>query len=64
MRIIAVCTRFPEELHGLVPYLVGEQGDKRIIVIDSDIEGSQKISMEEAASLIGERAVEEAKITA
>ena len=61
MKLIAVCTRYPEDLHGKLPYIIGEQGEKRIILIDADVDGFQRISMEEAANLVGEEAITDAQ---
>ena len=61
MKLIAVLTRYPEGLHGALPYFVGEQGENRAIVIDADVDGYKKISLKEAAELVGEQAVADAQ---
>ena len=45
------CTRFPEELKEF-PALIGEKNNKRIIVFNSDVDGFQRISEEEAETII------------
>ena len=48
MTIKTIYTRFPDGLHGVLPYLGGVLGDKCIIAIDADTEADRAATLHEA----------------
>ena len=52
MTFLYFCTRFPEGLHGVIPYMGGWKEDLVIFLIDADVDGFQQISEAKAFELI------------
>lgn len=55
MTFLYFCTRFPEGLHGVIPYMGGWKGNLVIFLIDADVDEIKQISEAEAFELMDTR---------
>ena len=40
-KVLTYQTRFPEELHGETPFIIGKHGETFVILFDGDVDGFQ-----------------------
>ena len=51
-KIITLQARFPEELHGEVPFLLGEHNGTFVVVFDADVDGFQPFPRKNAEEIV------------